>query len=61
MNNPPPAPRGYGCLIALCLLLGPVIGWFVGQAALGMVAGLVIGVIVAVLAGLADKRRHPPA
>ena len=57
MTAPAPAPRGYGCLIALCLMLGPVIGWVFGQAGLGMVAGLVLGLVAAGLATLAERRR----
>lgn len=56
MTGPAPAPRGYGCLIALCLMLGPAVGVVFGQAALGMLAGLVIGIIVALVATLAERR-----
>lgn len=57
VTPPPPAPRGGGCLIAAGLVLGPVVGLFVGQVSAGLVAGGVLGVLAAVVMALAEKRR----
>jgi hypothetical protein len=57
VSPPPPAPRGGGCLIAAGLVLGPVVGLFLGQVSAGLVAGGVIGVLAAVVMALAEKKR----
>ncbi|KPF79881.1 hypothetical protein IP88_01190 [alpha proteobacterium AAP81b] len=50
-------PRGHGCLIAAGMLLGPVVGWFFGQVALGLVGGLLVGIAVAGAMTVLDRRR----
>ncbi len=50
-------PRGQGCLVAAGMMSGPVVGWFFGQVALGLVAGLVLGAAAAVAMTLRDNRR----
>ncbi len=47
--GPPAFQRGYGCLIAAGVLIGPVVGWAFGQITIGLLAGLAIGVGLAVL------------
>lgn len=51
-------PRGQGCLVAAGMMIGPVVGWFFGQVALGLVAGLVLGVAAAVAMTFRDNRRN---
>jgi hypothetical protein len=53
----PPAPRSAGALIALSLLAGPMIGFLYGQISIGLVAGLLLGILMAVFFWLVDRRR----
>lgn len=56
-NPTPPPMRGGGCLIAAGLVIGPVIGVLFGQTSLGLVAGLAIGVVAAIVLTVLDRRR----
>jgi hypothetical protein len=53
----PPEDRGHGCLVAAGMMLGPVVGWSVGQVALGLVGGLAIGIVAAAVMTWRDRRR----
>lgn len=48
---------GGGILLAICLLLGGIIGIRLGQGSLGVLAGLVIGLMLAALVAWWDSRR----
>lgn len=58
-QSPPPRPgsRGGGILIAAGLLLGPIIGIFVGQVSAGLIAGGALGIVAAVVLALIDRTR----
>ena len=49
MDAPPPsrAPAAGGCLIALGAVGGAAIGLMLGQASIGLIAGLMAGVVLA--------------
>jgi hypothetical protein len=46
---PRPPQQAGGCLIAAGLIIGPIIGLAFGQSTLGLVAGLAIGVVGAII------------
>ena len=52
-------PRAGGFLLALCILVGAVIGTVKGQPSIGVIAGTGIGVVVAVVLWLKDRMRSP--
>lgn len=49
--------QGGGCLIAAGLIVGPAIGLMFGQTSLGLVVGLAIGIVGAVMVAVVDRRR----
>ena len=51
-----PPQRGGGVFIATGLVLGGVVGAMNGQAAMGLLAGLVMGVLATIALVLADRR-----
>jgi mannose/fructose/N-acetylgalactosamine-specific phosphotransferase system component IIC len=58
----PPTPNknlssGGGCLIAAGLILGPVIGLFLGQVSAGLVIGGFVGIVAAILWAVQDSRK----
>ena len=55
-RRPPPSSAG-GCLIAVGALLGPIIGFFMGQVTLGLVVGLAVGALAAIGMMIAQRRR----
>lgn len=55
-RSKPPA-RGGGCLIAVGLLVGPIIGMMFGETSIGLVAGLAIGTLAAIALAVLDRRR----
>lgn len=70
-KNPAPSPTpnkdaainkntttGGGCLIAGGLMLGPIVGIFIGQVSAGLIAGGVAGVVAAILWTFYDSRRQ---
>lgn len=57
--NPPesrPPQRAGGCLIAAGLIIGPIVGLAFGQVSIGLIGGLVIGVIAAIVMAVRDRR-----
>jgi hypothetical protein len=64
-NNPPvnpdvpvkPPRRGGGCLIAAGVVIGPIVGVMFGETSIGLVAGLALGIVAAVVMALLDARR----
>lgn len=48
--------QGGGCLIAAGLVVGPIVGLLVGQTSLGLLTGLAIGVIGAIVVAVRDRR-----
>jgi hypothetical protein len=52
-----PAPRSAGCLLALAVIGGAVIGALTGEPSLGIVIGLGVGAAATVLLWLIDRRR----
>lgn len=57
MSKPDKTPRAGGALIAIAILAGAVVGIAWRQPVLGLVAGLVAGIALALLVWLMDKRR----
>lgn len=53
----PKSPAGGGCLIFAGFLLGSFIGIAYGQASLGVLIGVGVGVLLAVILWLAGRRR----
>jgi hypothetical protein len=49
---------GGGIFIAIGLLGGAIIGVFMGEPSIGMVAGLATGIAVAGLVWIIDRKRH---
>jgi hypothetical protein len=64
-NNPPvnpdapakPPRRGGGCLIAAGVVIGPIVGVMFGETSIGLVAGLALGIVAAVVMAVFDARR----
>ena len=55
--TPPRPPQlGGGCLIAAGLIIGPIVGIFIGQVTLGLIAGGVIGAAAALVLGFSLRR-----
>lgn len=52
------APRAGGCLLALAVLAGTVIGVLYRQPSIGFLAGLGIGLTLLGLVWLADRKRR---
>ena len=50
-----PPQRGGGVLIAAGLLIGPIIGLFFGQTSAGLLIGLGLGVVAALVMAVRDK------
>lgn len=58
MTDPkPPAPRAAGAFIALGLILGALIGVFVRQPSIGVLAGFALGTLIALFQWRRDSRR----
>jgi hypothetical protein len=56
MSDSDRSTAGGGCLIALAVLAGVVIGLFMHQPTIGFLAGLALGVAAAVAVWLVDRR-----
>jgi len=52
-----PPIRGGGCLIAAGLVLGPIIGLFFHQTSIGLMVGLGLGTVAAILLTIAERKR----
>ncbi len=52
-----PSVQGGGCLIAAGVVIGPIIGLTFGETSLGLVIGLGVGVIGAIVLFVVDRRR----
>lgn len=52
-----PSPIAAGGPLAIVIMAGTLIGAVLGQPSLGLVIGLGIGIVIAVLMWLADRRR----
>jgi uncharacterized membrane protein (UPF0136 family) len=52
-------PQAGGFLLAMCVLVGAVIGTVRGQPSVGVIAGIGVGVLVAVALWLKDRARGP--
>jgi uncharacterized protein YcfJ len=57
-ENPKQNALGGGIFIAIGLLGGGIIGVFMGEPSIGMVAGLATGIAVAGLVWIIDRKRH---
>lgn len=49
--------QGGGVLIALALIVGAILGTVYGEPSIGLVAGLGVGSLLALLLWLRDRRR----
>ncbi|HEU4959944.1 MAG TPA: hypothetical protein VFT56_06010 [Sphingomonas sp.] len=56
MNPPPRSPAAGGCLTAIAVMLGVIVGLIFGQPTIGFLAGLAIGVVAAVMVWWVDRR-----
>jgi uncharacterized membrane protein (UPF0136 family) len=52
-------PQAGGFLLALCILVGAVIGTVRGQPSIGVIAGISVGIVVAIALWLKDRMRAP--
>ena len=59
MQPSPPsrAPMAGGFLLALCILVGVVVGGLAGQPSLGFLGGVGAGALLAILIWLVDRNR----
>jgi hypothetical protein len=56
MADPTPSSAAGGCLIALAVLAGVVIGLFVHQPTIGFLGGLAVGIGAAIWVWLTDRK-----
>ncbi len=54
-EQPSPEMRGYGVLMALGVLLGVIVGLFIGEPSAGALGGFLLGLIAAVGLWLAGR------
>ena len=52
------APQAGGCLLALAVLTGTVLGIVYHQQSIGFLAGLAVGLLLLALVWLFDRRRR---
>jgi uncharacterized membrane protein (UPF0136 family) len=52
-------PQAGGFLLALCILVGAVIGTVKGEPSVGVIAGIAVGIAVAIALWLRDRARGP--
>lgn len=57
-QKPTSSPRAGGAAIALCAVLGVVVGTIAHQPSIGFVGGVAAGAAIAVAIWLRDRRRH---
>lgn len=50
-------PTGAGAIIALLILAGAIGGGMMGQPSIGLLAGLALGILIALLLYLRDRRK----
>ncbi|MGN6268372.1 MAG: hypothetical protein ACTHM0_00585 [Sphingomonas sp.] len=56
MADPTRSPAAGGCLIAIAVMAGVVVGLFVHQPTIGFLGGLAVGIAAAVAVWLVDRR-----
>ena len=52
-------PQAGGFLLAMCILIGAVIGTIRGEPSIGVIAGIGVGIVVAIALWLRDRMRDP--
>jgi uncharacterized membrane protein (UPF0136 family) len=57
-TGPTSTPAAGGCLLALAIVVGAAIGFFVGQPSIGLLAGGGAGALLAVLVWVLDRNRR---
>lgn len=58
MTDPSPtSPAGGGCLLAICVILGALLGVVFHQISAGIVGGIVVGAAIAVALWMKDRPR----
>jgi hypothetical protein len=55
-NDSGSSPAAGGCLLAICIVLGAVIGVIYNQISAGIVIGLAVGAVIAVGIWLRDRK-----
>ncbi|MCC4252798.1 MAG: hypothetical protein VX205_07200 [Pseudomonadota bacterium] len=55
MTKRTPNPTGSGAIIALLILIGTVGGGLLGQPSIGLLVGLALGIIIALLIYLGER------
>lgn len=55
-TSPKKNPTGAGAIIALLAFVGVIGGGFLGQPTIGLLSGLALGVLIAVLLWLRERR-----
>lgn len=55
MTKRTPNPTGSGAIIALLILIGAVGGGLLGQPSMGLLMGLALGIIIALLIYLGER------
>lgn len=56
-SQPPSSRRGGGCLIAIGLVTGPLVGMYFHETSLGLLIGFGLGAAAAIVMAVADRRR----
>jgi len=57
-NDPSPSPVGGGCLLALCIFVGAVLGVVFHQISAGIVIGAAAGALIATGLWWRDRKRR---
>lgn len=56
-EHPRPIARAGGFLLAVAIIAGAVAGTISGQPSIGVIGGVAVGALIAILIWLADRRR----
>jgi hypothetical protein len=57
MSNDRKDPTGAGAIIAFLIIGGAITGGLMGQPSIGLLAGVALGVLIALLLWLRDRRK----
>ncbi|MFZ2995113.1 hypothetical protein [Sphingobium sp.] len=57
MTNDRKDPTGSGAIIAFLIIAGAITGGLMGQPSIGLLAGVALGIVIAIVMWLRDQRK----